>query len=137
MSSSNVDRFNAYAGVILGQLYQQFPERCALDAFVLAGVPQGQADEFGATPKEVEFVALTLRWLADSGFLLGHWAEHGMVGATLSVKGLEALKSIPSSVHPSRSIGDQLVSALGSGVKDAVAKTAGLFFVEVFRTLFR
>lgn len=137
MPPPNIVAFNRIAGRVLGELYEAFPARRRLDAFVLADRADAEPGPDGAVPAEVAFVVHVLRWLKDAGFVWGEPVEHGLLGATLSVKGFEALKSIPSAVNPTRSIGDQLLSALKSGVQDAVSETCGLLFVETFRTFFR
>lgn len=71
--------------------------------------------------EDIDLYIDTIKWLIDTGYILGHINHVHDTKLTLSHKGLELLKSVPSSVDSSQTLGEQLQGAIKSGAKDYAA----------------
>lgn len=89
------------------------------------------------TYDDLYFALNSVRWLADSGYLLaGQFREPFFVDdVTLSAKGLELLKCVPSSVDPSASFGDELRTMARSSGQDAMSGLVSTALTTGFRLL--
>ncbi|MBY5939045.1 MULTISPECIES: hypothetical protein [Marinobacter] len=149
----NITRFNQAVGMTLAVLYEEFPKRITLRVGRVLGLEVNEEDdpldgspiraldnagnEFQVTYSELDFALNTVRWLADSGYLLaGQFRGPFFVDdVTLSAKGLELLKCVPSSVDPSASFGDELRTMARSSGQDAMSGLVSTALTTGFRLL--
>ncbi|TMX70626.1 hypothetical protein [Vibrio rotiferianus] len=125
--AQNIKEFDRVVAFILSELYQKFPVRTHVSIYEVFDCPSGKITDYEWVESEElkqsdqEFYYFTVQWLLDTGYVIGTINHYNDSKITLSMKGLELLKSVPSSVDSSESIGDQLVSAFKSGAKDSAA----------------
>jgi len=137
---SNIDNFNTTVAQIFSLLYERFPSRIDLDGYEHLGYEYNPINDLvgddnpSKTQKEseeVQFVIDTVAWLIESGFIYGAvdtqakgYANNPRkcINLTLSPKGLELLKVVPSSVNKSESLGEALRETMRKGAKDAGGK---------------
>jgi len=123
--SSNIEKFNEVVAQIFGVLYSKFPVRICLAPYEIMGYEsRGHYSANGEWKEELkvedgEYFYYTLRWLYDTGYIVGSISHTHDTNVTLSHKGLELLKSVPKSVDTSKSIGDQLQEAIKDGAKNS------------------
>lgn len=125
--SENIDKFDVLVARIFEALYREFPNKVVLQPTELLDCDEqpyyNEAGYFVSplTDDESDFLYYTVSWLHESGYLLGsiHGAWDSKV--TLSLKGLQLLKSVPNSVESNSSLGEQLKEAIGNGAKDHAA----------------
>ncbi len=123
----NIKKFDRIVASILADLYQKFPVHTHVSIYELFDCTPGRLDhgiwiESEELSKEdQEFYYYTVKWLIDTGYVIGTIKHYNSSDITLSLKGLELLKSVPSSVDGAESIGEQLVGALKAGAKDSAA----------------
>ncbi|MBF4249148.1 hypothetical protein EA004_29955, partial [Vibrio anguillarum] len=87
-------------------------------------------EEYTSKCQDADFLLDTALWLIDSGFLYGKienevgvfYTSKKCIEITLSPKGLELLKLVPSSLEVSQNLGDKLVDTINQGAKDAGSK---------------
>ncbi|MCY1393105.1 hypothetical protein D3C76_201230 [compost metagenome] len=121
MAVSNIEKFDALTGKILGALYLEFPIPVALRLEDFVEHP-AQACAPQAASKEAEFFIATVQWLCNTGYLNGALKPgSGIENAVLSAKGLEVLKHVPASLSTRASLGEHLADATKSGSEE-VAK---------------
>ncbi len=117
MSQTNMDRFNEIAGRVFADLYTCFPQPrlLKLEEYVNEENPKHDPFKYWAV-KEVryDFVADTIAWLNDAGFIIAGKRQADTVpNVLLTSKGLECLKLTPNSLKSSA--GKQLSEAAKSG----------------------
>lgn len=116
---TNIDQFNKYTAITFAKLYESFPTPVMLVPLEMAGFVEDDIDGFGKLPDEANICKSTIKWLCDAEYI---WSSGGdnyaIAGARLSPKGLEALKSIPSSLKDKKPIGEQLMSASKTGASE-------------------
>ncbi|EHU4917414.1 hypothetical protein KY888_004560 [Vibrio vulnificus] len=123
----NIKKFDRLVALILADLYQNFPVRTHVSIYELFDCTPGRLErgrwiESEELSKEnQEFYYYTVKWLIDTGYVIGTIKHYNESNITLSLKGLELLKSVPSSVDDTESLGEQLVGALKIGAKDSAA----------------
>lgn len=147
----NIETFNYRVGYIFAELQRTFPRRTEIDTLKMLGAERCprtfEGGQFtGLYLKDGEIVDLkeeilvardTVRWLIDTGYLIG--TESHDVGAyrcfvTLSPKAMEILKISPSNTKtPGKSIGDELEDAFKSEAKTRIAGLAGEGLSMIFR----
>lgn len=139
----NFDKFNYYVGQIFGLLVVAFPRRVDLNMVHMIGAEQcpetyvsgrwtgkyllnGSVEDL---KDELEFVYDTIRWLYDTGYLIGHVGASQIgrqVVVTLSPQTLEILKKMPTSVSaPGRTLGQEIATAAKSAAKAKLAELGG------------
>ncbi|WP_432780248.1 hypothetical protein QZH44_06880 [Pseudomonas corrugata] len=112
MASSNIDRFDEYAGLIFARLYATFPMRVQLDDDeVIPGAWRDGEFQLEAYESEAEFVKATIHWLKDAGYIDGRPSNRGLFDAVLTSKGLEVLKATPASLDNGPSLGERITDA--------------------------
>jgi len=123
----NIKKFDRLVASILADLYQKFPVHTHVCVYELFDCAPGRLEHGvwieseNLSKEDQEFYYYTIKWLIDTGYVIGTIKHHNDSDITLSLKGLELLKSVPSSVDGSESIGQQLVVALKAGAKDSAA----------------
>ena len=123
----NIEKFDRIVAQVLGELYQKFPIQTHVSIYELFECSPGKlvegkwVESEDLKEQDQEFYFYTIRWLIDTGYLIGTIQNHHNSQITLSLKGLELLKSVPSSISGSESVGELLISALKSGAKDSAA----------------
>ncbi len=121
MAVSNIEKFDALTGKILGALYLEFPVPVALRVEDFVEKP-AQAASLEIPSKEAEFFIATVQWLCNTGYLVGEVKPYTRIdNAVLSAKGLEVLKHVPASLNTRASLGEHLAQATKSGSEE-VAK---------------
>jgi hypothetical protein len=136
---NNIQKFDELVAVLLAHLYENFPRRTEIDAFEFLDIEFEHRsflddsegfEEHTNKCLEADFFLDTVLWLIDSGFLYGKiqnevagfYTSKKCIDITLSPKGLELLKLVPSSLDVSQSLGEKLVDTINKGAKDAGSK---------------
>lgn len=151
---NNIGKFNYYVGVIFAKLYSSFPCRSRIEYLEIIGASECpettdmegrwtglyiRDGELENLSNEFEFLHETLQWLHETGYLVGtvglsHGGRYATV--TLSPKGLEILKIVPSSITPElsgKSIADELSEALEASAKEKISEVAGKALSYLFK----
>lgn len=116
--SKNMALFDDFAVQIMADLYAAFPQRQAVDCIKLSGA--GELDEYGRASHECDICAETVRWLHEEGYVRAEsLSVYGANQVTLTSKGLELLRAVPSSLRSKASVGDQLVAMLKGGARES------------------
>jgi hypothetical protein len=129
----NIERFNLYTAYIFGKLYEDFPvHREVQPAEVVAVLklppPEKLAKNHDAAGTEANFVAHTLRWLVETGYLIlretatgrdTYWLQRRskLLNATLS-----ALEGKKAKEHE-KSVGERLSEVATEAGKDLAKET--------------
>lgn len=136
---NNIQKFDELVAMLLAHLYGTFPRRTEIDSFEFLNIEFEHSsflddnegnEEYINKCQEADFLLDTALWLIDSGFLYGkienevalHYTSKKCIDITLSPKGLELLKLVPSSLEISQNLGDKLVDTINKGAKDAGSK---------------
>lgn len=129
----NIDKFDQVVAYIFAELYKSFPVRKAVDIYTFYDCKEGEYiagiwyDSGELTIEDQKFFCDTICWLIDTGYVIGtlkNQMDH-RANITLSMKGLQLLKSVPKSVNNKATLGDQLLSVLSSGAKESAASLVG------------
>lgn len=132
----NIVKFNEIAGIILANLYEDFPVPITehfINLFPDAEIISVHGRPVPSESPDIIFIASTVNWLITAGYINGD-VDRNIYACdlVLSAKGLELLKSTPDTVNNSLSFGDKLKQAIKSGGRDVVvnvvsaALTAGV-----------
>ncbi|HDT5729266.1 TPA: hypothetical protein QHI28_000169 [Enterobacter roggenkampii] len=117
MSHTNIDQFDEVTGRIFADLYCSFPEPFEIQTENYEEPLVNSEDavaEVIARDYQRRFVASTVSWLIESGFIsVSSSTPYAFYNAVLTAKGLECLKNTPDSLSPSA--GKQLNDAVRSG----------------------
>ncbi|HEN5200271.1 MULTISPECIES: hypothetical protein [Klebsiella] len=117
MPHTNIDKFDEITGRIFAHLYCSFPEPFEIRTENYEEPVVTSEDEVAeviARDYQRRFVANTVNWLIESGFIsISSRTPNSFYNAVLTAKGLECLKKTPDSVSPS--VGKQLNDAVRSG----------------------
>jgi len=130
MSTSNIERFDQLTGRIFADLYEAFPMPRTLSDRSYSSIiePDQPATDGKQSSDPGQFFTATITWLVNSGYITTFQARlNGRFtydGCVLTAKGLEVLKSIPSSVG-GKSFGQSLQEAAKAGSKEALKKITG------------
>lgn len=135
----NIQEFNLIVATLFNDLYLAFPRRITvLPAKYLGfklseqqdGDPSGiivvslsDSSESRLPYKKLDVVTDCIKWLEQTGYIYIEQSNyyHSISGVTLTAKGLEILKAVPSTIDSSQSIGEQLHEAVESGGKQAAS----------------
>ncbi|WP_417542202.1 hypothetical protein [Methylophaga thalassica] len=121
MPSTNYELFNEIAGEVLVHLLSCFP--------MSSKEPVGTITKYRKSgddiPHEWEVFNQTVAWLEAEGFIRSksstrQTTKYMLPDCVLTLKGLEALKSIPDPINPDSgdSLADSMVQAVEEGAKD-------------------
>lgn len=139
----NFDKFNYYVGQIFGLLVVAFPRRVDLNMIEMIGAencPETylagrwtgkylRNGEVENVTEELDFLYDTIRWLYDTGYLIGYVGSTQIgrkVTVTLSPQTLEILKKMPESVSaPGQTLGQEIAKAAKSAAKAKLAELGG------------
>lgn len=119
MSESNIEKFDYVVGMVFAMLYESFPRRVVVDYMAL------NKDKNLSFANDESFEYCAVDWLEKSGYIWILEKENTHVKAVLSPKGLEILKSFPSSISntsEAKSIGENLVNLVKEGAKETTKK---------------
>lgn len=127
---NNIKKFDKLVALIFADLYKNFPVRSHVDIYhVFDCKEQGRTDDEGVwrepsdlSEEDCQFYCDTIKWLIDTGYVIGTIEHHNSSNITLSIKGLQLLKSVPNSLDSSDTLGEQLLSVLKDGAKDAAGQ---------------
>lgn len=111
---TNIEKFDLYAGKILATLYEEFPVRKNLHYL----------SDFG-DDVDGRIFASTLEWLIDSDFIECRnqtLDDDLIIGARLTLKGLELLKQKPKTLQ--KSFGESLKEYAKKGIDAGITATA-------------
>ncbi|ENP8319890.1 hypothetical protein ACEH85_004190 [Vibrio vulnificus] len=126
---NNIQKFDRIVALIFAELYRKFPVRSSVCVYTLFDCKESgywnegiwyEPEDFANSDRE--FYVHTVKWLIDSGYVIGTIEHHNNSNITLSMKGLQLLKSVPNSLDSSVSLGEQLLSVVNSGAKDSAAQ---------------
>ena len=109
---TNIEKFDLYAGKILATLYEEFPVRKNLRYL----------SDFGEV--DAKIFASTLEWLIDSDFIECKnqtLDDYLIIGARLTLKGLELLKQKPKTLQ--KSFGESLKEYAKKGIDAGITTT--------------
>ncbi|MFA0415738.1 hypothetical protein AB4520_18410 [Vibrio renipiscarius] len=125
--SDNIKKFDELVARIFEKLYSEFPKQVVLNPCELMDCEgEPSTDDAGGfidplSKEENEFFSYTLSWLYESGYLIGKFGGAWNSRMTLSLQGLQLLKSVPSSVESNETLGEQLKDAVKKGSKESAA----------------
>lgn len=150
----NIERFNLYTAYLFGKLYEEFPvhrEIIAAEVVDALKLPplEKLAKNHDARSTDANFVAHTLLWLVDTGYIILREGGGNRKRYVLSPKAFEALHATLSALEGKKgtaaeeSVGDKLVAAskdLGKEVaseakKEAISKMVGEVIGYAFRAM--
>ena len=130
----NIERFNLYTAYLFGKLYEEFPVHREVEpADVVATLkfppPEKLAPKHDAASTEANFVAHTLRWLVDTGYLILKESGNNKKRYVLAPKALEALSATLSALEgkkakeDEKSVGEVLSEAAADAGKELAKET--------------
>ncbi|EGQ8083326.1 hypothetical protein J4H39_22725 [Vibrio alginolyticus] len=125
--SENIRQFDELVAKIFEKLYSEFPKQVVLNPSELMDYEDdGSYNEVGEfisplNKDDDEFLSYTISWLYESGYLIGKLGGSWNSRVTLSLQGLQLLKSVPTSVESNESLGEQLKAALKTGSREYAA----------------
>ena len=107
--SNNIELFDCYTGLILGNLYRNFPLPVTVTAENFIDYKGAGAGNRATVEKEEDLFMGTLKWLADVGYI--HF--DGMSGVSffevvLTNPGLLILRAFPEGTDTAQTIGEKL-----------------------------
>lgn len=109
LPSNNIERFDCYAGMVLGHLYRNFPLPITITAENFIDYPTLRANARGDLEKEENLFMATIKWLADVGFI--HFEGLSNVSffeVVLTSNGLLILRGLPAGNESGSTIGEKL-----------------------------
>jgi hypothetical protein len=124
---SNIESFNRCTALIFAELYRSFPFRKEIS---LSSLPEGIFDDISEEDRDGTFERLmvleeTGKWLVEAGYIwAGQVTESTIHGAILSPKGLEVLKSMPSSISMEQTLGERMGELVQKGSYSLLSKVA-------------
>ncbi|RTY01692.1 hypothetical protein EJ576_08855 [Pseudomonas sp. C 49-2] len=121
MAVSNIDRFNELTGLVLVELYAQFPVPKTLVAgnFVEPATRWCEHVASDVPSKEAEFFYATVIWLGSSGYLsYREVSPYYIRDVVLTASGLEVLKASPASLDNGATFGEAITAAAKEGGKE-------------------
>lgn len=130
MSTSNIERFDQLTGRIFADLYEVFPmPRTLSDRSYSSIIEQDEQAADGKQSSDPgQFFTATIIWLVTSGYITTFQASlngrYTYDGCVLTAKGLEVLKSTPSSLG-GKSFGQSLQEAAKQGSIETIKKITG------------
>lgn len=130
---SNIELFDEYAAKIFAVVYETFPEKTPVDCLRIS--ESMDVDEYGRASREANICRATLEWLCESGYLRCGEESGYFRMATLTPKGLECLKVVPSSLDGNTPIGERLVGMLKNGSKQSAVALVRTLLTEGFRMM--
>ncbi len=126
---NNIQKFDRLVALIFADLYKNFPVKTHVSVYTLFDCKESGWWDKGVyhepedlTKADQEFYFHTVKWLIGAGYVIGSIEHHHKSSITLSMKGLQLLKSVPNSLDSSESLGDQLLSVISSGAKESAAQ---------------
>lgn len=134
MAMKNIEMFDIYTAKVLAKLYKNFPLKIDIDVCDMLGLIIDQ--ENMQVPKECDILNDTIAWLQESGFIYFEGSHvYGFSRVVLSAKGLEVLKSTPSSITPRDGIGESLKDVLTQGKKESIRQVVGTILSQAVRII--
>ncbi len=139
--STNIDLFNQYTAKIFAMLYEPFPVTLWIrDGFISGRVVRPGVFDESVTDEQVEIAGYTLKWLIEAGYITcSRFDANSAHDATLSAKGLELMKLVPSSLEKKKSVGDSLLTIVKDGSSDGgkklISKALTDFFPIICQTM--
>lgn len=113
LPSNNIERFDCYAGLVLGSLYRNFPLPLTVTAEQFIDYTAGRAGDRVALEKEENLFLATIKWLADVGYI--HF--DGLSGVSfyevvLTSNGLLILRALPEGATTAPTLGEKLAQCV-------------------------
>jgi hypothetical protein len=115
-----MDHFNRGVAPVLAELYQAFPEKRMLCP--------ARLDPNVSDPVVHQLFARTIEFLLLEGFIRSGGPADGFVivpNATLTIKGLEILNSVPDSIKDRTTLGEKVTAAAKVGGKEVIGAVVG------------
>ena len=121
--TSNIERFDELTGQLLGTLYDRFPIGTVLNRDDYHGVTADTTDWFERFSGANAFFCSTVHWLQRAGYIDYSMKDGGtFYDAVLTAKGLQALKAMPASLDPKKTVGEYIAEGAQAGAVEAVKK---------------
>jgi hypothetical protein len=108
----NMDEFNRITVLVLGKLYEAFPQAVRLEV---------EDVHDGPDENDVKNFSYTVEFLASENYIKFQEAsDEGrfFVEVTLTMKGLTVLRSVPDSLDAKETLGNRFAGFLKNGAKD-------------------
>jgi len=108
----NMDEFNRITVLVLGKLYEAFPQAVRLNVEDVHDAPN---------ENDVRNFSYTVEFLASENYIKFQAAsDEGLffVEVTLTMKGLTVLRSVPDSLDAKETLGNRFAGFLKNGAKD-------------------
>lgn len=122
MPPPNIETFNIVVAHIFDLLYEEFPELASIGQDHFTSILDSEGNVLGRDSNWLQ-IHSAIVWLEHEGFIRAKgYTSSGCHGAVLTLKGFNALQSVPSSVAGEGSLGDRIKTALAAGSKSAVSK---------------
>ena len=103
----NIDEFNRYVALIMGDLYESFPVKKDI---ALSSYPNAENNFYDAFDSMI-IATSTAQFLCEEGFIKCESIDDQSLKSTiLTTKGLAALSKTPESVKSKQTIGEKLSS---------------------------
>jgi hypothetical protein len=130
LQTSNIDKFDLITGHIFTSLYSEFPSPKDLNIvdftneslpnyYVSSNIFHGVIIE-----DDAKTINDTIGWLIHEDYIRAKLQTNtGFKGCVLTSKGLAALKSIPDSLRPSKTLGDTLKDTMEKATTDVSKDT--------------
>lgn len=119
----NIEAFDITAATIFARLYKKFPEKDMItyELFCSELDIKDYTDE-----QKMKMCKATMTFLQENGFIISNSKSESNAWAyvSLTMKGLEALKSKPKTLSKEESIGKRLLRAVESGSTDIAVHLA-------------
>lgn len=144
MALKNIELFDTFTGVILKELYENFPVCLDIKVDQMVADNNEGLENVERDRKEL-ILSETLFWLQDSEFITfkapdgkmftydGHQRSNFFMCCVLTAKGLEVLKKIPKRLDSSKqkSIGEELIEAVKAGAKKQISDVVGAALSQI------
>lgn len=134
---TNIELFNLSVAEILGECYENFPERINIKesdiAFkVLEYYDDSVSDDLVAfTDQLFSISSSTIEWLEQAGYIWVGGRDHNdFYRVTLSGKGLELLNLVPDSINNKDTLGSSFLKGTKNISKESVLSAIKLLLSE-------
>ena len=119
---NNIDEFNHYVALIMGDLYASFPVKKDIE---LSSYPSNR-DDFDEAFDSMIIATSTAQFLCEEGLIkCDEINQQCVINAILSTKGLSVLSKVPISVKNKQTIGEKLTT-ISKATTSAASLSASL-----------
>jgi hypothetical protein len=138
---SNIELFDKVAAHYFALLYSRFPIRDNIDGNEIVekiSKTLSASDRAQWGDELPLFVSESADWLVGHEFIQ-HDGKNGLelYYCSLTLKGLDAMRSVPSSIKGSESVGDMIKAGVRDGVKGKISEAMGSLIGYAAREMLR